>query len=917
MIVLPDGSTTIIVQGKKRFEVQEYTRHDPQLTARVTFIEENFPAKLNKENKALVQSLKDSAFKILQLNPEIPREAQIALDNIESPSFLTHFLSSNINGEIADKQGLLENLDGIAQANKLLEYMLKEIDLLELKREIQNRASSDIDQQQRDYYIRQQIKVLQDELGIDSPEQELDGLRAKGAKKKWPKAINDHFNKELHKLGRMNAMSPEYPVAMNYAELLIELPWTEATKDNFDLKKAEKILDNDHFGLEKVKERIIEYLAVLKMKGNLKAPILCLYGPPGVGKTSLGKSVAKALGRKYIRMALGGVHDESEIRGHRRTYIGAMPGKVIQNIKKAGTSNPVFILDEIDKVSTDFRGDPSSALLEVLDPEQNNSFLDNYLEVEYDLSKVLFIATANNLDTIQAPLRDRMEIIEISGYTIEEKVQIAKKHLIPKQKKEHGLEGKTLNITDDAIQKVIEGYTRESGVRSLERVLGKLVRKVTKAIAMDEPYPKTIKTIEVVNLLGVEYFDKETYSEDDSAGIVTGLAWTSVGGEILYIECSLSRGKGGITLSGQLGDVMKESAMAALSYLKANADEYNIDYRIFDNYNIHIHVPAGAVPKDGPSAGITMTTAIASALTQRKVKAHLAMTGEVTLRGKVLPVGGIKEKILAAKRAVDVMEGEAMVAAARKYKKIVQVGTQRKSTPHLIECKKNIVDAGLLGRIKHVEMCCYYPMRNNTNPPPEPIPAFLDYEMWTGPAPMRPYDGIPHIRWWRAHMEYGNGIIGDMCVHMYDTVRWMLKLGWPKKIFSEGGIYMNKEAKSNISDTQTAVFEHDELNCVWTHRSWGTPANPEYPWSFTLYGEKGTLWASTMKYDFTPVDPKAEKIHKDVLFEKEQYPEDLTEERIELNAAPATRLHMKDFQNAIDTNTLPVADIEQGHISTA
>ncbi|MES2794966.1 MAG: endopeptidase La [Bacteroidota bacterium] len=651
MIVLPDGSTTIIVQGKKRFEVQEFTKHDPQLLAKITYIEENFPQKLNKENKALVQSLKDSAFKILQLNPEIPREAQIALDNIDSPIFLIHFLSSNINAELADKQGLLETLDGIQQANKLLEYMLKEIDLLELKREIQTRASSDIDQQQRDYYIRQQIKVLQDELGIDSPEQEVDNLRAKGAKKKWNKNVNEHFNKELHKLSRMNAMSAEYPVSMNYAELMLELPWNEATKDNFDLKKAEKILDNDHFGLEKVKERIIEYLAVLKMKGNLKAPILCLYGPPGVGKTSLGKSVAKALGRKYIRMALGGVHDESEIRGHRRTYVGAMPGKIIQNIKKAGTTNPVFILDEIDKVSTDFRGDPSSALLEVLDPEQNNSFLDNYLEVEYDLSKVLFIATANNLDTIQAPLRDRMEIIDISGYTMEEKVQIAKKHLIPKQKKEHGLDGKSLTITDEAIQKVIEGYTRESGVRSLEREIGKLIRKITKAIAMEEAYPKTLKIAEVVKLLGTEYFDKEVYSEDDSAGIVTGLAWTSVGGEILYIECSLSRGKGGITLSGQLGDVMKESAMAALSYLKANADEYGIDYRIFDNYNIHIHVPAGAVPKDGPSAGITMTTAIASALTQRKVKSNLAMTGEVTLRGKVLPVGGIKEKILAAKRA--------------------------------------------------------------------------------------------------------------------------------------------------------------------------------------------------------------------------------------------------------------------------
>ncbi len=651
MIVLPDGSTTIIVQGRKRFEVVEFLAQEPAWTARVAIIEENFPAKLNKENKALVQSLKDNAFKILQLNPDIPREAQIALDNIDSPSFLVHFLSSNLNAELADKQLLLETLDGIAQANKLLEFMLKEIDLLELKREIQNRASSDIDQQQRDYYIRQQIKVLQDELGIDSPEQELDSLRARGAKKKWSPQINEHFNKEMHKLSRLNNMSAEYPVAMNYVELLVDLPWGENTKDNFDLKKAQKILDNDHFGLEKVKERIIEYLAVLKLKGNMKAPILCLYGPPGVGKTSLGKSIAKALGRKYIRMALGGVHDESEIRGHRRTYVGAMPGKIISNIKKAGSNNPLFILDEIDKVSSDFRGDPSSALLEVLDPEQNHAFMDNYLEVEYDLSNVLFIATANNLDSIQPPLRDRMEIIDISGYTQEEKIQIAKKHLLPKQKKENGLDGRNITISNDAYQKIIEGYTRESGVRGLERELGRLVRKIAKAMAMDEPHTTNIKAEDVPKLLGNEYFEKDKYIDDDDAGVVTGLAWTAVGGEILTIECSLSRGKGGITLSGQLGDVMKESAMAALSYLKAHADVWGIDYRIFDNYHMHIHVPAGAVPKDGPSAGITMTTAIASALTQRKVKANLAMTGEVTLRGKVLPVGGIKEKILAAKRA--------------------------------------------------------------------------------------------------------------------------------------------------------------------------------------------------------------------------------------------------------------------------
>jgi ATP-dependent Lon protease len=651
MFVLPGGNTTIIVQGRKRFEVKNYIKTEPNLIAKVAYIEDTFPKKLNKENKALISTLKENATKILNLNPEIPREAQIALDNIESNSYLVHFLSSNINAELIEKQALLETLDGIDQATRLLGHMLTDIQLLELKREIQSKASSDIDQQQRDYYIRQQIKVLQEELGVESPEQELDGLRAKASKKKWTKEVNEFFHKELAKLQRTNSMSPEYPMLMNFVELFVDLPWSEYSKDNFDLNKAKKVLDADHFGLEKVKERIIEYLAVLKMKGDMKAPILCLYGPPGVGKTSLGRSVAKALGRKYVRMALGGLHDESEIRGHRKTYIGAMPGKVIQNIKKAGSSNPVFILDEIDKVGGDHRGDPQSALLEVLDPEQNNSFLDNYLEVEYDLSRVMFIATANNLDTIHPALRDRMEIIEVSGYTIEEKVQIAKKHLIPKQKLEHGLGKTSFSFSDQAIQKIIEGYTRESGVRKLEQVIGRVVRKITKSIAVGESYPAKVVPADIVRMLGQEVFENDSYENNEYAGVVTGLAWTPVGGDILFIETLLNKGKGQLTLSGQLGDVMKESAVAALSFLKAHADDYEIDYRIFDQYNLHIHVPAGAVPKDGPSAGITMLTAIASALTQRRVKSNLAMTGEITLRGKVLPVGGIKEKILAAKRA--------------------------------------------------------------------------------------------------------------------------------------------------------------------------------------------------------------------------------------------------------------------------
>jgi ATP-dependent Lon protease len=651
MLVLPDGNTTIIIQGKNRFAIKEYVSEEPFLTAKIELPEELQLDLGTKEVKALVQSLKDSAFKILRLNPEIPQEAQMALDNIQSMAFLVHFLASNLNVDVADKQKILETNNIIDRATLLLQYMLKEIQLLEIKHEIQKKVHTDIDQQQRDYFLRQQIKVLQDELGFDGPDKEIEKLRKRGAEKKWSKAAAEHFNKELDKLQRTNPQAPDFPIAMNYAEFMLDMPWDEFTTDNFDLKNAKKVLDKDHFGLEKVKNRILEYLAVLKLKQDMKGPILCLYGPPGVGKTSLGKSIAKALGRNYVRMSLGGVHDEAEIRGHRKTYIGAMPGKILANIKKAKSSNPVFVLDEIDKVRSEFRGDPSSALLEVLDPEQNNAFADNYLEVEYDLSKVIFIATANSLDTIQPALRDRMEIIELTGYTVEEKLQIAIKHLVPKQLKEHGLGVSEVKFSKEALLKVIESYTRESGVRSLERKIGSVVRSIAKTKAMDETFDKEITPAYVVKTLGMEIFDEELYQGNDIAGVVTGLAWTQVGGDILFIESSLSRGKGALTISGQLGDVMKESAVAALSYLKSNAEALGIDHRLFQQYDLHIHVPAGAVPKDGPSAGITMLTSLASIFTQRKVKSNLAMTGEITLRGKVLPVGGIKEKILAAKRS--------------------------------------------------------------------------------------------------------------------------------------------------------------------------------------------------------------------------------------------------------------------------
>lgn len=699
MIVLPDGNTTIIIQGKKRFKIQEPLREEPYFEAKVEYLEESFPEN-NKEIEALEESLKDAAGKILQLNPEIPREAQVALDNIDNTAFLTHFLSSNINAPVESKQKLLEINDGLERATLLLEYMMKDIQMLELKSEIHKKVHTDIDQQQRDYFLRQQMKVLQTELGEEGPEKEVEELRAKGKKKNWSPEVAKHFEKELDKILRINPSAAEYPIALNYAEVMVELPWDETTTDNFDLKRAKEILDKDHHGLDKVKDRIIEYLAVLKLKRDMKGPILCLYGPPGVGKTSLGKSIAKALGRKYVRMSLGGLHDEAEVRGHRKTYVGAMPGKIIQNMKKVKTSNPVYVLDEVDKVSSDFRGDPSSALLEVLDPEQNSTFVDNFLEVEYDLSKVLFIATANSLETIQPALRDRMEVIEVTGYTLEEKVEISKKHLIPKQRKEHGLKAKDINFDKKAIVKIIEDYTRESGVRNLERTIGTVIRNVAKSIAMEEDYQKKITPAMVRKILGGEIFDKEMYQENSIAGVVTGLAWTSVGGEILFIETALSKGKGKLTLSGQLGDVMKESAMTAISYLRSRAESLGIDHRIFDQYDLHVHVPAGAVPKDGPSAGITMLTALASLYTQRKVKAKLAMTGEITLRGKVMPVGGIKEKILAAKRA-GIKE---IVLCKRNIKDIEEINKQYLEGVkfHFVDTVDEVLDIALLkAKVEH------------------------------------------------------------------------------------------------------------------------------------------------------------------------------------------------------------------------
>lgn len=650
LIKMPDGGTTIIIQGKSRFLIESIIEEDPYFKAKIKKIDEEESPK-DEDFNAYVANIKDLAADIVQLSPNIPTEASIILRNIENPAFLIHFVSSNLNTDIKDKQRLLE-LNQIRQrADLLMQLLQKELQFVELKNKVTTKTRTELDKQQREYFLQQQMKSIKEELGGDSNSQEIKEMQKKAEAKKWPTAAKEMFKKGIEKLERMHPSTPDFSVVYNHLDLMLDLPWETYTEDHYDLKKAKKTLDNDHYGMQKIKERILEYLAVLKLKGDMKSPILCFVGPPGIGKTSLGRSIANAIGRKYVRLSLGGLHDESEIRGHRKTYIGAMPGRILQSIRKVKSSNPVMILDEIDKVGSDFRGDPSSALLEVLDPEQNHTFYDNYLESEYDLSKVLFIATANNFQNIQPALRDRLEVIDLSGYAVEEKMEIAKRHLLPKQKDLHGLKSSNFKITDKVLEKIIQDYTRESGVRELDRQLASIMRYQAKEFALKGKLKASLTADDIEKILGKPKYSNDIYKTANMAGVAVGLAWTYVGGDILFIETSLSDGKGELKLTGNLGNVMKESASTALTYLQSNAKKYKLDPKLFEKKNIHIHVPEGAVPKDGPSAGVTMMTAIASALTGKRVKPFLAMTGEITLRGQVLPVGGIKEKVLAAKRA--------------------------------------------------------------------------------------------------------------------------------------------------------------------------------------------------------------------------------------------------------------------------
>jgi len=693
IIKMPDGNLTVIIQGIKRFKITEVLQEEPYITAKIETLPDAQPKK-NKELDAIVDSIKELAVKAIKLNQNIPTEASYAIENITSPVFLVNFITSNLEAEVAKKQVLLETDDFKERALGLLQLLDEEVQRLELKNDIKNKTRKVLDKQSREYFLHQEMRTIQEELGDVGPMQEIEELKKKAEKKKWKEEVKKHFEKELKRLKRMNPQAPDFSIQRNYLELMLDLPWDEITEDKINLKYAQEVLDRDHFGLEDVKKRIIEYLAVLKIKNDMKSPILCLYGPPGVGKTSLGKSIAEAVGRKYVRMSLGGLKDESEIRGHRKTYIGAMPGRIIQSIKKAGTSNPVFILDEIDKLGNSHRGDPSSAMLEVLDPEQNSEFYDNFLEIGYDLSRVLFIATANYFYDIPWALRDRMEVIPISGYTIEEKIEIAKRHLLPKQLKEHGLKPKDLKLGKKQLKKIIESYTRESGVRGLDKMIAKVVRNTAKSIAMEEDYHQKPSLKEIEKILGKPKFTIAEYEDNKVPGVVTGLAWTRVGGDILFIESILAKGKGQLHLTGNLGQVMKESAQIALAYIKAKADKFGIDPEMFEKNMIHVHVPEGATPKDGPSAGITMLTSMVSALTGRKVKPHLAMTGEITLRGKVLPVGGIKEKILAAKRA----KIKEIILSERNRKDVEEINKDyiKGLTFHYVKKMEEVLDIALV-----------------------------------------------------------------------------------------------------------------------------------------------------------------------------------------------------------------------------